>query len=134
MQKSKLFLTDFLKLLSNDFGHQILRSRIQRIGNRSLGYSEKANHRARFTVTVQSCDLCYFDDAPRVSGTPEPCGARIVAHIEVLSLRPARNVARMDLVSPGPARIAAQIEVLSLRPARNAARLTLWFRDLREWN
>ena len=50
--------------------------------------------------------VCYFDDAPRVSGTPEPCGARI----------------------------AAQIEVLSLRPARNAARLTLWFRDLRGWN
>ncbi|CAL8100584.1 unnamed protein product [Prunus armeniaca] len=45
-------------------------------------------------------------------------------------LRPARNAARMDLVSPGPARIAAQIEVLSLRPARNAARLTLCFRDL----
>ncbi|CAL8151097.1 unnamed protein product [Prunus armeniaca] len=49
-------------------------------------------------------------------------------------LRPARNVARMDLVSPGFARIAAQIEVLSLRPARNAARLTLCFRDLRGWN
>ncbi|CAL9018802.1 unnamed protein product, partial [Prunus brigantina] len=40
-------------------------------------------------------------------------------------LRPARNAARMDLVSPGPARIAAQIEVLSLRPARNVARLMI---------
>ncbi|CAL2271099.1 unnamed protein product [Prunus armeniaca] len=38
-------------------------------------------------------------------------------------LRPARNAARMDLVSSGPTRIAAQIEVLSLRPARNAARI-----------
>ncbi|KAI5320953.1 hypothetical protein L3X38_040661 [Prunus dulcis] len=47
---------------------------------------------------------------------PEPCGARIAAQIELLSIRPAR--------------IATQIEVLSLRPARNAARLTLWFRDL----
>ncbi|CAL9001086.1 unnamed protein product, partial [Prunus brigantina] len=37
-------------------------------------------------------------------------------------LRPARNAARMDLVSPGLARIAAQIEVLSLRLARNATR------------
>ncbi|CAL8157850.1 unnamed protein product [Prunus armeniaca] len=37
-------------------------------------------------------------------------------------LRPARNAARMDLVSPGPARIAAQIEVLSLKPARIAVR------------
>ncbi|CAL2256353.1 unnamed protein product [Prunus armeniaca] len=53
----------------------------------------------------------YLDNAPRVSGTPEPCGVRIAAQIEVLSLRPARNAARMDLVSPGPARIAAQIEV-----------------------
>ncbi|CAL8111799.1 unnamed protein product [Prunus armeniaca] len=33
-------------------------------------------------------------------------------------LRPARNAARMDLVSLRPARIAAQIKVLSLRPAR----------------
>ncbi|CAL2270009.1 unnamed protein product [Prunus armeniaca] len=49
-------------------------------------------------------------------------------------LRPARNEARMDLVSPGPAMIAAQIEMLSLRPARNAARLTLCFRDLQGWN
>ncbi|CAL2278039.1 unnamed protein product [Prunus armeniaca] len=49
-------------------------------------------------------------------------------------LRSARNVARMDLVSPGPARIAVQIEVLSLRPTRNTARLTLCFRDLRGWN
>ncbi|CAL9029602.1 unnamed protein product [Prunus brigantina] len=38
-------------------------------------------------------------------------------------LGPARNVARMDLVSLGSARIPAQIEVLSLRPARNAARV-----------
>ncbi|CAL8175506.1 unnamed protein product [Prunus armeniaca] len=49
-------------------------------------------------------------------------------------LRPARNAARMDLVSPRPAMIAVQIEVLSLRPARNAARLTLCFRDMRRWN
>ncbi|KAI5324041.1 hypothetical protein L3X38_033114 [Prunus dulcis] len=75
-----------------------------------------------------------YDNAPRVSGTPESCGARIAAQIEVLSLRPVRNAARMDLVSPRPARIATQIEVLSLRPARNAAWLTLWFRDLRGWN
>ncbi|KAI5323219.1 hypothetical protein L3X38_032291 [Prunus dulcis] len=45
-------------------------------------------------------------NAPRVSGTPEPCGAR--------------NAARVDLVSS--------------RPARNAARLTLCFRGLRGWN
>ncbi|CAL2275658.1 unnamed protein product [Prunus armeniaca] len=76
----------------------------------------------------------YFDNVPRVSRTPEPCGARIAAQIEVLSLKPARNVARMDLVSPGPARIVAQIEVLSLRPARNVAWLTSCFRDLRGWN
>ncbi|CAL2271597.1 unnamed protein product [Prunus armeniaca] len=73
----------------------------------------------------------YFDGfsfvpASSVSGTPESCGARIAAQIEVLSLRPARNAARMDLVSSGSARIAAQIEVLSLRPASNAARLTVF--------
>ncbi|CAL2271942.1 unnamed protein product [Prunus armeniaca] len=49
-------------------------------------------------------------------------------------LRPARNATRMDLVSSGPARIVAQIEVLSLRPARNAAWLTLCFQYLRGWN
>ncbi|CAL2266331.1 unnamed protein product [Prunus armeniaca] len=90
----------------------------------------------------------YFDNAPRVSGTPEPCAARnaarikvvsprparIATQIEVLSLRPVRNAARIEVVSPRPARIAAQIEVLPLRPARNATRLTLCFRDLRGWN
>ncbi|KAL6284359.1 hypothetical protein ACE6H2_015288 [Prunus campanulata] len=55
---------------------------------------------------------------------------RIAAQIEVLSLRPARNAARIEVVSPRPARIAAQIEELSLRPARNAARLTLCIRSL----
>ncbi|KAI5313023.1 hypothetical protein L3X38_042197 [Prunus dulcis] len=85
--------------------------------------------------TPPSCleTVCYFDNAPRVSGMPELCGVRIAAQIEVLSLRPARNEARMDLVAQGPARITAQIEVLSLRPARNVAWLTLCFRGLRGW-
>ncbi|CAL2277196.1 unnamed protein product [Prunus armeniaca] len=34
-----------------------------------------------------------FDNTPRVSGTPGPCGARIAAQVDLVSLRPARNAA-----------------------------------------
>ncbi|KAI5310943.1 hypothetical protein L3X38_026269 [Prunus dulcis] len=37
--------------------------------------------------------LVISDNAPRVSGTPGPCGERIVAQVDLVSLRPARNAA-----------------------------------------
>ncbi|KAI5313139.1 hypothetical protein L3X38_042313 [Prunus dulcis] len=96
------------------------------------GYGFQTHHEGTPPIALKQCVI--YDNALRVSETSELCGARVAAQIEVLSLRPARNEARMDLVSPGTARIATQIEVLSLRLVRNAARLTLCFRDLRGWN
>ncbi|XP_021833607.1 GDSL esterase/lipase At5g37690-like [Prunus avium] len=81
--------------------------------------------------------VSFINNAPRVSGTLEPCGASIAARIEVvsprpasiaaqieeLSLRPASIAARIEVVSPRPASIVAQIEELSLRPASIATRI-----------
>ncbi|CAL2256538.1 unnamed protein product [Prunus armeniaca] len=74
--------------------------------------------------------VSFINNAPRVLGTPKPCGARIVARpariparIGVASPRPVRITARIEVLSPRHARIAAQIEVLSPRLARIAARI-----------
>ncbi|CAL8095334.1 unnamed protein product [Prunus armeniaca] len=99
------------------------------------GYGFQTHHEGAPLVTLKQ--LGYFDNASRVSGTLELCGARnaarievvsprlarIAAQIEVLSLRPTRIAAQIEVVSPRPARIATQIEVLSLRPARIVARI-----------
>ncbi|KAI5325131.1 hypothetical protein L3X38_034205 [Prunus dulcis] len=88
-------------------------------------------------MCVRVFNCLVIDNAPQVSGTPETCGARIAAwievvsprpariaaQIEVLSLRPARNASLIEVVSLRLAMIAAQIEVLSPRPARNAAQI-----------
>ncbi|KAI5335294.1 hypothetical protein L3X38_025427 [Prunus dulcis] len=70
----------------------------------------------------------------------KPCGQRGGPKADNIVLRRSRSrdvtriVAQIEVLSLRPARTAAQIEVLSLRPTKNAARLTLWFRDLQGWN
>ncbi|KAI5317446.1 hypothetical protein L3X38_037153 [Prunus dulcis] len=63
-------------------------------------------------------DFGTSDNAPRVSGTPEPCGVRIAARVDLVSPRPARIAARVDLVSSRPARIVARVDLVFSRPAR----------------
>ncbi|KAI5335015.1 hypothetical protein L3X38_025148 [Prunus dulcis] len=107
--------------------------RIQRIVNRSPGYSENVNPRAKELSdrnfwrwwTPQGPVLTFWDFrllSPETlldpsKWTPKPCGARIAARL-IWYLRGLRGL-RLRLTN-GP-----------LRPARNAARLTLYFRDLR---
>ncbi|KAI5317014.1 hypothetical protein L3X38_036721 [Prunus dulcis] len=56
---------------------------------------------------------------------PEPCGARIAARVDLVSLRPARIAAQVDLVSLRPSRIVTQVDLVSPRPARIATRVDL---------
>ncbi|KAI5338036.1 hypothetical protein L3X38_017307 [Prunus dulcis] len=84
-------------------------------------------------------DVLFINNAPHISRTSEPCGARnalrltngplrpvrIAARVDLVSSRPARIAARVDLVSPRPARIAARVDLVSPRPTRIAARVDL---------
>ncbi|KAI5350895.1 hypothetical protein L3X38_003786 [Prunus dulcis] len=93
---------------------------IEPVGTPGWEMGSRGPHGPGVPPMLPSNSFVIFDNASRVSGTPEPCGARIAARVDLVPLRPARNAARVDLLSP--------------RPTRNADQLTLCFRDLRGWN